>query len=97
MVRLAKASDVGSTFNPTTVGATRACEDGPRKREVVLLCGASSTRRRQKRVYDLAAQVCWSWHENGLGARRSRVVLGNCIRYSSFGVTYLYTRTPLMM
>ena len=67
VVRLAKVSDVDSTFNPTAVGAMRACEGGLRKREVGLLCGASSIRRRQKRVHDLAVQVGWSWHDNGLG------------------------------
>jgi hypothetical protein len=69
VVRLAKVSDMDSTFNPTAVGATRACEGGLKRQQVGLLCGASSIRRRQKRVHDLAASLGWSWKENGLSGK----------------------------
>jgi hypothetical protein len=77
VARLAKASDVDSNFNPAAVGATRACEGGVGKGEMGLLCGASSTRRRQARVHQLAASLgwssmvdgtdgeCWSWGFEG--------------------------------
>ena len=50
-----------SSFNPAAVGATRACEGGLGKREMGLLRGASSVRRRQKRAHDLAISLGWSW------------------------------------
>jgi hypothetical protein len=58
--RVAKAIDVDSTFNPTAVGALGACEGDLGKGEVGLLCGASSTRRRQQRVRELALKFGWS-------------------------------------
>ena len=61
VVRLAKVSDMDSSFNPTAVGATRACEGGLGKREMGLLCGASSMRRRQAKVHELAISLGWSW------------------------------------
>jgi len=77
VARLAKASDMDSNFNPTAVGATRACEGDVGKGEMGLLCGASSMRRRQARVHQLAASLgwssmvdgtdgeCWSWGFEG--------------------------------
>jgi hypothetical protein len=77
VARLAKASDVDSNFNPTAVGAMRACEGDVGKGEMGLSCGASSTRRRQARVHQLAASLgwssmvdgtdgeCWSWGFEG--------------------------------
>ena len=69
VVRLAKVSDMDSSFNPTAVGAMRACEGGLGKGRMGLLCGASSTRRRQNKVHVLASEVGWSWNSihNGLG------------------------------
>ena len=61
VVRLAKVSDMDSSFNPTAVGAIRACEGGLGKREMGLLCGASSIRRRQAKVHELAISLGWSW------------------------------------
>ena len=40
VVRLAKVSDMDSTFNPAAVGAIRACEGGLKKQQMGLLCGA---------------------------------------------------------
>jgi hypothetical protein len=60
VARIAKATDMDSTFNPTAVGALRACEGDLGKGEVGLLCGASSTRRRQQRVHALALKLGWS-------------------------------------
>jgi hypothetical protein len=59
--RIAKASDMDSNFNPVAVGALRACEGDLRKGEVGLLCGASSIRRRQLRVHELAQKLGWSY------------------------------------
>jgi hypothetical protein len=69
VARLAKASDVDSNFNPTAVGAMRACEDVG-KGEVGLLCGASSIRRQQGRVHQLAASLGWSSMVDGTDGGR---------------------------
>ena len=61
VARIAKASDMDSAFNPTAVGALRACEGDLRKGEMGLLCGASSMRRRQLRVHALAVSLGWSY------------------------------------
>jgi hypothetical protein len=55
VARLARVSDVDSSFNPTAVGATRACEGDVGKGEMGLLCGASTTRRRLCAVPSLFA------------------------------------------
>ena len=60
VARIAKAIDMDSTFNPIAVGALRACEGDLGEGEVGLLCGASSTRRRQQRVHELALKLGWS-------------------------------------
>ena len=61
VARIAKAIDVDSAFNPIAVGALRACEGDLGKGEVGLLCGASSMRRRQQRVHELALKLGWSY------------------------------------
>ena len=41
----------------------RIVEGGLGKREMGLLCGASSIRRRQKKVHELAISLGWSWQQ----------------------------------
>jgi hypothetical protein len=60
VARIAKAIDEDCTFNPIAVGASRACEGDLGKGEVGLSCGASSARRRQQRVHELALKLGWS-------------------------------------
>jgi hypothetical protein len=55
VVKLAKACDVDSNFNPKAVGYIRKCEGGLSKGEIGLLCSESTLRRRQKTVY---SKVC---------------------------------------
>jgi hypothetical protein len=61
VARIAKVIDVDSTFNPIAAGALRACEGDLGKGEVGMLCGASSARRRQQRVHELALKLGWSY------------------------------------
>ena len=67
VVRLAKVSDMDSTFNPTAVGAIRACEGGLKKQQMGLLCGASSIRRRQKGC------MIWRYRLDGRGRKTGSV------------------------
>ena len=61
VARLARVSDMDSSFNPTAVGAIRACEGDVAKGEMGLLCGASTIRRRLQRVHALAVSIGWTW------------------------------------
>jgi hypothetical protein len=61
VARLARVSDMDSSFNPTAVGAMRACEGDVGKGEMGLLCGASTIRRRLPRVHELAVRIGWTW------------------------------------
>jgi hypothetical protein len=60
VVELARRSDVDSRFNSRSLGAIAHCETGRRKFERGLLCSASTLRRTQKQVLDLAASLGFS-------------------------------------
>ena len=68
VVELARRSDVDSRFKSMSLESVAHCESGRRKYERGLLCGASTLRRTQKQVLNLAASVGFSsfpTHENG--------------------------------
>jgi hypothetical protein len=56
-VKLARVSDMNSSFNPSALGAIASCEGGKAKGEVGLLCGESTLRRCMDQVLELAQQL----------------------------------------
>ena len=56
-VKLARVSDMNSSFNPSALGAIASCEGGKLKGEVGLLCGESTLRRCMEQVLQLARQL----------------------------------------
>jgi hypothetical protein len=56
-VKLARVSDMNSSFNPSALGAITSCEGGKLKGEVGLLCGESTLRRCIDQVLQLAQQL----------------------------------------
>ena len=64
VVELARRSDVDSLFNSRSLGAIAHCETGRRKFERGLLCSASTLRRTQKQVLELAASQGFSTFPN---------------------------------
>jgi hypothetical protein len=56
-VKLARVSDMNSSFNPSALGAIASCEGGKLKGEVGLLCGESTLRRCMEQVLQLAQQL----------------------------------------
>jgi hypothetical protein len=56
-VKLARVSDMNSSFNPSALGAIASCEGGKAKGEVGLLCGESALRRCMNQVLQLAQQL----------------------------------------
>jgi hypothetical protein len=56
-VKLARVSDMNSSFNPSALGAIARCEGGKAKGEVGLLCGESTLRRCMDQVFQLAQQL----------------------------------------
>ena len=78
-VKLARVSDMNSTFNPSALGAIASCEGGKKKGEMGLLCAESTLRRCMDQVLLLAKSLgffslplehdgtIWSWGDsNGL-------------------------------
>ena len=53
-VKLARVSDMNSTFNPSALGAIASCEGGKKKGEMGLLCAESTLRRCVDQVLLLA-------------------------------------------
>jgi hypothetical protein len=72
-VKLARVSDMNSTFNPSSLGAIASCEGGKNRGEMGLLCAESTLRRCMDQVLLLAqslgfyslplehAGTIWSW------------------------------------
>ena len=56
-VKLARVSDMNSSFNPSALGAIASCEGGKFKGEVGLLCGETTLRRCMDQVLQLAQQL----------------------------------------
>ena len=56
-VKLARVSDMNSSFNPSALGAIASCEGGKAKGEVGLLCGESTLRRCMDQVLILAQKL----------------------------------------
>jgi hypothetical protein len=56
-VKLARVSDMNSSFNPSALGAIASCEGGKAKGEVGLLCGESTLRRCMDKVLILAQNL----------------------------------------
>jgi hypothetical protein len=56
-VKLARVSDMNSSFNPSALGAIASCEGGKAKGEVGLLCGESTLRRCMDKVLILAQKL----------------------------------------
>ena len=56
-VKLARVSDMNSSFNPSALGAIASCEGGKGKGEVGLLCGETTLRRCMDRVHHLAQKL----------------------------------------
>ena len=56
-VKLARVSDMNSSFNPSALGAIASCEGGKLKGEVGLLCGESTLRWCMDQVLQLAQQL----------------------------------------
>jgi hypothetical protein len=56
-VKLARVSDMNSSFNPSALGAIASCEGGKAKGEVGLLCGESTLRRCMDQVLQLAQHL----------------------------------------
>ena len=55
--KLARVSDMNSSFNPSALGAIASCEGGKANGEVGLLCGESTLRRCMDQVLQLAQQL----------------------------------------
>ena len=56
-VKLARVSDMNSSFNPSALGAIACCEGGKAKGEVGLLCGETTLRRCMDQVFHLAEKL----------------------------------------
>jgi hypothetical protein len=56
-VKLARVSDMNSSFSPSALGAIASCEGGKAKGEVGLLCGESTLRRCMDQVLILAQKL----------------------------------------
>jgi hypothetical protein len=56
-VKLARVSDMNSSFNPSALGAIASCEGGKGKGEVGLLCGETTLRRCMDQVLVLAQKL----------------------------------------
>ena len=56
-VKLARVSDMNSSFNPSALGAIASCEWGKGKGEVGLVCGETTLRRCMDRVHQLAQKL----------------------------------------
>jgi hypothetical protein len=78
-VKLARVSDMNSTFNPSALGVIASCEGGKSKGEMGLLCAESTLRRCMDHVLLLSQRLgfytlplehagnIWCWgDENGL-------------------------------
>lgn len=56
-VKLARVSDMQSSFNPSALGAIASCEGGKKKGEMGLLCAESTLRRCMDQVHLLAQRL----------------------------------------
>jgi len=56
-IKLARVSDMNSSFNPSALGAIASCEGGKGKGEVGLLCGETTLRRCMDQVFQLAQRL----------------------------------------
>ena len=56
-VKLARVSDMSSSFNPSALGAIASCEGGKGHGEMGLLCGESTLRRCLNQVQRLAPDL----------------------------------------
>ncbi len=56
-VKLARLSDMQSSFNPSALGAIASCEGGKKKGETGLLCAESTLRRCMDQVHLLAQRL----------------------------------------
>jgi hypothetical protein len=56
-VKLARVSDMTSSFNPSALGAIASCEGGKGHGEMSLLCGESTLRRCRNQVHNQAVVV----------------------------------------
>ena len=56
-MKLARVSDMNSTFNPSALGAIASCEGGKLKGEMGLLCAESTLRRCMDHVFWLAKSL----------------------------------------
>ncbi len=56
-VKLARVSDMNSSFNPSALGAIASCEEGKGKGEVGLLCGETTLRRCMDQGFHLAQRL----------------------------------------
>ena len=56
-VKLARVSDMSSSFNPSALGAISSCEGGKGHGEMSLLCAESTLRRCLKQVHVLAQDL----------------------------------------
>jgi hypothetical protein len=56
-VKLARTSDMNSSFNASALGAIASCEGGKGPGEMGVLCGESTLRRCLKEVHTLAVDL----------------------------------------
>ena len=75
-VKLARVSDMNSTFNPSALGAIASCDGGKNKGEMSLLCVESTLRRCMDQVLLLAQSLGFYDVLIVLGACRNDLELG---------------------
>ena len=69
VVKLARESDMYSTFNISAVGSIAKCEGGRKKGEMGLLCSESTLRRTLDLVHDQAQQLGFSSMPEEMGGK----------------------------